>query len=175
MHACVCLSVSVWLSLSLSARLLACGAACPPACLLGWLAFSALLGGLKKSSQILEKLENYLSEKQIEEITNNLKEFLEKKAFKKDKRAIIQIAKLYEAFIEPPDKVNAYTWYNIAVAQGIKSAKSKRDKVLESLNEKELLAYNIAKNHLGESYSLVKSNGFLEFLKKQKTKSQTEL
>ena len=27
----------------------------------------------------------------------------------------------------------------IAVAQGIKSAKSKRDKVLESLNEKELL------------------------------------
>ena len=102
-------------------------------------AFSALLGGLKKSSQILEKLENYLSEKQIEEITNNLKEFLEKKAFKKDKRAIIQIAKLYEAFIEPPDKVNAYTWYNIAVAQGIKSAKSKRDEVLESLNEKELL------------------------------------
>ena len=102
-------------------------------------AFSALLGGLKKSSQILEKLENYLSEKQIEEITNNLREFLEKKAFKKDKRAIIQIAKLYEAFVEPPDKVNAYTWYNIAVAQGIKSAKSKRDKVLGSLNEKELL------------------------------------
>ena len=102
-------------------------------------ALSALLGGLEKSSNILEKLENYLTEKQIEEITNKLKEFLEKRTYKKDKRAIIQIAKLYETFIEPPDIVNAYTWYNIAVAQGIKSAKSKRDEVLNSLNEKDLL------------------------------------
>ena len=49
--------------------------------------------------------------------------------------------------------------------------KNLEQQYLDSLNEKELLAYNIAKNHLGESYSLVKSNGFLEFLK---TKSQTE-
>ncbi len=102
-------------------------------------AFSALLGGLKKSSNILEKLDDYLTEKQIEEITNKLKEFLEKRAYKKDKRAIIQIAKLYETFIDPPDILNAYTWYNVAVALGIKSAKSKRDEILESLNEKDLL------------------------------------
>ncbi len=101
--------------------------------------FSALLGGLKKSSIILEKLNEYLTEKQVEEITKNLREFLEKRAFIKDKRAIIQIAKLYENFIEPPDLVNAYTWYNIAVAQGIKTAKRKRDEVIGNLNEKELL------------------------------------
>ena len=101
--------------------------------------FSALLGGLKKSSNILEKLNDYLTKKQIEEITNKLRDFLENRAFLKDKRAIIQIAKLYENFTEPPDFVNAYTWYNIAVAQGIKTAKSKRDEVLENLNEKELL------------------------------------
>ena len=40
---------------------------------------------------------------------------------------------------------------------------------LESLNEKELQAYNIAKNHLGESYSLAKSNGFLEFVASRKS------
>ena len=102
-------------------------------------AFSALLGGLKKSSNILEKLDDYLTEKQIEEITNKLKEFLEKRTYKKDKRAIIQIAKLYETFIDPPDILNAYTWYNVAVALGIKSAKSKRDEILENLNEKDLL------------------------------------
>ena len=101
--------------------------------------FSALLGGLKKSSNILVKLEKYLTEKQIEEITIKLREFLEKRAFAKDKRAIIQIAKLYERFIEPPDLVNAYTWYNIAVAQGIKTAKSKRDELLDNLDEKNLL------------------------------------
>ncbi len=101
--------------------------------------FSALLGGLKKSSNILEKLSEYLTEEQIREITTKLREFLEKKAFAKDKKAIIQIAKIYENFTEPPDLVNAYTWYNIAVAEGIKTAKPKRDEVLNNLNEKDLL------------------------------------
>ena len=100
---------------------------------------SAFLGGLKKSSNILEKLNKYLTEEQIEKITKNLKDFLEKRAYKKDKRAIIQIAKLYEKFTEPPDIINAYTWYNIAVAQGIKTAKAKRNEVLENLSEKDLL------------------------------------
>ena len=100
---------------------------------------SSLLGGLNKSSIILDKLDEYLTEKQIEEITKNLRDFLEKRAFIKDKRAIIQIAKLYENFTEPPDLVNAYTWYNIAVAQGVKTAKPKRDEVIDNLNEKDLL------------------------------------
>ena len=64
---------------------------------------------------------------------------MEKRAFAKDKKSIIQIAKIYENFTEPPDLVNAYTWYNIAVAQGIKTAKPKRDEVLNSLNEQDLL------------------------------------
>ena len=101
--------------------------------------FSALLGGLKKASNILEKLSKYLTEEQIRDITTKLIEFLEKRAYEKDKRAIVQIAKIYENFTEPPDLINAYTWYNIAVAQGIKTAKSKRDEVLNSLNEKDLL------------------------------------
>ena len=100
---------------------------------------SSLLGGLNKSSIILDKLDEYLTDKQIEEITKNLRDFLEKRAFIKDKRAIIQIAKLYENFTEPPDLVNAYTWYNIAVAQGVKTAKPKRDEVIDNLNEKDLL------------------------------------
>ena len=101
--------------------------------------FSALLGGKKKASNILEKLNEYLNEEQIRDITTKLREFLEKRAYEKDKRAIVQIAKIYENFTEPPDLINAYTWYNIAVAQGIKTAKSKRDEVLNSLNEKDLL------------------------------------
>ena len=101
--------------------------------------FSALLGGKKNASNILEKLSKYLAEEQIKDITTKLIEFLEKRAYEKDKRAIVQIAKIYENFTEPPDLINAYTWYNIAVAQGIKTAKSKRDEVLNNLNEKDLL------------------------------------
>ena len=100
---------------------------------------SALLGGLKKSSNVLNKLSEYLTKEQIEKIIIKLTEFLEKRAFENDKKAIIQIAKIYENFTEPPDLINAYTWYNIAVAQGIKTAKPKRDEILDSLNEKDLL------------------------------------
>ena len=100
---------------------------------------SALLGGLKQSNTIIEKLNEYLSEDKILKIKENLRDFLEKKALNKDKRAIIQIAKFYESFIDPVDFVNAYTWYSVAVAQGIKTAKNKRDEMISELNEKDLL------------------------------------
>ena len=102
-------------------------------------ASSALLGGLKKSQKILTKLDDYLTEKQINEIKEKLRTFLEKRAIDNDKRAIVQIAKLYENYLDQPDMINAYTWYNIAVAQGIKSAKSKRNEILNELSEKDLL------------------------------------
>jgi len=44
------------------------------------------------------------------------------------------------------------------------------DAYLQSLNEKEYKAYEIAKSHLGTSFDIKKSNGFLEWLKKHKTK-----
>ena len=102
-------------------------------------ASSALLGGLKKSQKIIKKLDGYLTEKQVNEIKEKLRIFLEKRAIGNDKKAIVQIAKLYESHLDQPDMVNAYTWYNIAVAQGIKSAKTKRDEILNELSEKDLL------------------------------------
>lgn len=102
-------------------------------------ASSAFLGGLKKSKKIIDKLNKYLTEKQIDSIKDKLKLFLEERAFVKDKRAIIQIAKFYENYVNPPDMINAYTWYNIAVANGIKSAKIKRNETLSELNQKDLL------------------------------------
>ena len=100
---------------------------------------SALLGGLKQSNTIIEKLNEYLSEDKIGKIKENLRDFLEKKALNKDKRAIIQIAKFYETYLDSVDFINAYTWYSVAVAQGIKTAKNKRDKIISELNEKDLL------------------------------------
>jgi len=41
---------------------------------------------------------------------------------------------------------------------------------LESLNEKEKIAYNIAKSHLGSSFSLEKSNGFIQWCKENYSK-----
>lgn len=39
---------------------------------------------------------------------------------------------------------------------------------LASLDEKELIAYNIAKSHLGTLFSLDKSNAYLEWLAQSK-------
>jgi len=39
---------------------------------------------------------------------------------------------------------------------------------VKSMSEKELKAYHIAKEHLGDSFQLEKSIGFLEWLKTQK-------
>ena len=41
---------------------------------------------------------------------------------------------------------------------------------IKSLDEKELMAYNIAKSHLGTMFSLDKSNAFLEWKAKEKEK-----
>jgi hypothetical protein len=43
---------------------------------------------------------------------------------------------------------------------------------LESLSEKELKAYEIAKSHLGMSFQLEKSNGFLKWKKKQEEENK---
>jgi len=41
---------------------------------------------------------------------------------------------------------------------------------LDSLNEKERMAYHIAKSHLGTMFSLEKSNAFLEWVKQRESK-----
>ena len=38
---------------------------------------------------------------------------------------------------------------------------------IAQLNDKEKIAYNIAKDHLGTSFSIVKSIGFIEWTEKQ--------
>ena len=101
-------------------------------------ATTSSLGGLKDSSQILKKIKSYLTEEQLIPINESIEKFLEKRAFINDKRAIIQIAKFYEKNSNPPEMINAYSWYSIAVAKGIKSAKKKRDNILKDLNEKDL-------------------------------------
>ena len=97
---------------------------------------------------LAQTLSGFFSSEKDKEILLNLKQEFDENFEKngnslrksyENKKAIIQIAKIYENFTDPPDLVNAYTWYNIAVAQGIKTAKLKRDEVLNSLNEKDLL------------------------------------
>lgn len=45
---------------------------------------------------------------------------------------------------------------------------------IESLNVKEKKAYHIAKTHLGSSFDLIKSNGFIEWKKSKFSEPQSQ-
>ena len=47
------------------------------------------------------------------------------------------------------------------------------EQYIQSLSEKELKAYHIAKSHLGSSFSLVKSKGFIDWKKKREQTTAT--
>ena len=96
------------------------------------------LGGLKDSSNILDKLNNIIDDEYKSKINENIKVFLEKLSLSGNKLAIVQIAKWNLEYSPEPNFENAYKWYNIAVALGIKSAKIKRDEMIENIEKQRL-------------------------------------
>jgi len=46
------------------------------------------------------------------------------------------------------------------------------EQYLKSLSEKEMKAYEIAKDHLGTSFELIKSVGYLKWLSNQESKTK---
>ena len=96
------------------------------------------LGGLKKSLNIINKLNDLIDEENKLKINEKIKIFLEKLALAGDKLAIVQIAKWNLELSPEQNFENAYKWYNIAAALGIKSAKIKRDEMIENIEKQRL-------------------------------------
>ena len=96
------------------------------------------LGGLKKSSNILDRLNNLIDDENKFKINEKIKIFLNKLALSGDKLAIVQIAKWNLELSPETNFENAYKWYNIAVALGIKSAKIKRDEMIKNIENQRL-------------------------------------
>ena len=96
------------------------------------------LGGLKKSSNIISKLNDLIDEENKLKINEKIKMFLNKSALSGDKLAIVQIAKWNLELSPEPNFENAYKWYNIAVALGIKTAKIKRDEMIKNIEKQRL-------------------------------------
>ena len=96
------------------------------------------LGGLKKSSNIISKLNDLIDEENKLKINEKIKIFLNKSALGGNKLAIVQIAKWNLELAPEPNFENAYKWYNIAVALGIKTAKIKRNEMIENIEKQRL-------------------------------------
>lgn len=96
------------------------------------------LGGLKKSLNIISKLNDLIDEENKLKINEKIKIFLNESALAGNKLAIVQIAKWNLELSPEPNFENAYKWYNIAVALGIKTAKIKRDEMIENIEKQRL-------------------------------------
>ena len=96
------------------------------------------LGGLKKSLNIINKLNDLIDEENKLKINEKIKIFLNESALAGNKLAIVQIAKWNLELSPEPNFENAYKWYNIAVALGIKTAKIKRDEMIENIEKQRL-------------------------------------
>jgi len=53
-------------------------------------------------------------------------------------------------------------------------AESLSKEFMDSLDEKERMAYHIAKSHLGTMFSLDKSNAFLEWIKTKESEKDSD-
>ena len=96
------------------------------------------LGGLIKSSNIIDKLNDLIDEENKSKINEKIKIFLNKSALSGQRLAIVQIAKWNIELSPEPNFENAYKWYNIAVALGIKTAKIKRDEMIKNIEKQRL-------------------------------------
>ena len=117
----------------------------------------AKLGGYKKSDKICKLLGNILDEKKKTLIYDRVKKFVEKKAMEFDKLGIVQSAKWYLTLSEEIDYENAYKWYNLAVAVGIKLAIKRRDEIIEELSSEQII--NAQKSSAKVFKKLIKKGG----------------
>ena len=91
-----------------------------------------------KNMNIISKLNDLIDEENKLKINEKIKVFLNKSALAGDKLAIVQIAKWNIELSSEPNFENAYKWYNIAVALGIKTAKIKRDEMIKNIEKQRL-------------------------------------
>jgi hypothetical protein len=59
-------------------------------------------------------------------------------------------------------------------AESLSKADSLSKAFMDSLDEKERMAYHIAKSHLGTMFSLDKSNAFLEWIKTKESEKDSD-
>ena len=98
----------------------------------------ARLGGIKKINNLINKLDDIIIEELKLKIHDEIKLFLEKQALKGNKLAVIQVARWNLELAVEPNYENAYKWYNVAVALGIKSARMNRDDMLNEIDKQRL-------------------------------------
>ena len=101
------------------------------------------LSNQKESIKILNNSKKRLTDEEIGEINDEVKDYLESIVNKGEIYPLIPLAKWYLTIPKKPDFDNSYKWLSVATALEIPNTKKARDKIFK----------NVKKNNLSELQS----------------------
>ena len=97
-----------------------------------WLSYT---GGFEKAKTVLiDKLLTFVPEENLEEIRNEVLNYILKSINDGNRGSLNQIGKYYLEVIDIPNYEKAYVFYSISVAFGATEIKDIRDEVLDNIN-----------------------------------------
>jgi len=97
-------------------------------------AYLAHLGNIEQAEALIDKLEDKLNEKQVEEVLGKVEQALLERINTGDFDAIAQYADYFVKMLASPDYPKAYQWYAVAVALGLPDMVTLRDDMEKELD-----------------------------------------
>ena len=102
-----------------------------------WLSYT---GGFEKAKTVLiDKLLTFVPEENLEEIRNEVLNYILKSINDGNRGSLNQIGKYFLEVVEIPNYEKAYVFYSISVAFGDTEIKDIRDKVLDNINNENIM------------------------------------
>ena len=96
-------------------------------------AFLSQLGKIEKAEELTKDLIDVVPEKVLKDVREKVLERLLTRFESKDMGVLTQLGDFYLLILEEQDFENAYLWYNVASALGVKNSAELRDKVEKEL------------------------------------------
>ena len=113
-----------------------------------WLSYS---GGYEKAKTVLvEKLLTFVPSEDLEEIRNEVLNFILKSINSGNRLSLKQMGKFYLDVLENPNFEKAYLFYSIAVAFGETEIKDLRDELLENIDNTKIVEIQNSTNEIFE-------------------------
>ena len=99
----------------------------------------AQLGEVEPAVELVQDLLDMLEEKSVKDARDQVLQRLEDGITKKDRSAVMKIARYYQQVEGEPDMGQAYTWYAVAAALDIEGAAEARDEAFDDVDEADIV------------------------------------
>ena len=120
-------------------------------------AFLSKLGKVEKAEELSDDLVKLVPEKVLKDIREKVLQHLLARFENKDKSVLMELGDFYLLVLDEQDFENAYLWYNVASALGVKNSSDLRDKVEKELEPDTIMKMQTASRKRYEEFSKQKA------------------